>query len=84
MNSTASSPSRKPLAALAMASSSRKPEKKCQHLLFGPLDTTRKFLGASSKRINGNQIGSNFFFVHVKMFDVALQLLQKNLESELY
>ena len=41
-------------------------------------------LASSRKRINGNQIGSNFFFVHVKMFHVALQLLQKNLESELY
>ena len=37
-----------------------------------------------SKRISGNQIGSNFFFAHVKMCDVALQLLQNNLESELY
>ena len=37
-----------------------------------------------SKRISGNQIGSYFCFAHVKMFHVALQLLQKNLESELY
>ena len=69
--------SKKPLAPLVAALA----------IIKGPCcprrQTTRK-VQECSKRINGNQIGSLFFFAHVKMFDVALQLLQKNLESELY
>ena len=81
MNSAASSPSKKPLAPLVTAlaieavsidSASRRNK--------GPLSKSKR----CSKRISGNQIGSYFFFAHVKMFHVALQLLQKNLESELY
>ena len=47
------------------------------------LDLAENFLLLQTD-LFGNQIGSNFFFAHVKMSHVALQLLQKNLESELY
>ena len=88
MNSAASSPSKKPLAplvaALAIEAVSIDSASSSQQ---GPLLLTHNHKRKSkrcSKRIYGNQRGSLFFFAHVKMFDVALQLLQKNLESELY
>ena len=89
MNSAASSPSKKPLAplvaALAIEAVSIDSASSSQQ---GPLLLTHNHHTRESprcsKRISGNQIGSYFFFAHVKMCHVALQLLQKNLESELY
>ena len=83
MNSAASSPSKKPLAplvtALAIEAVSIDSASSSQQGA-GPLRKSTR----CRKRISGNQIGSYFFFAHVKMSHVALQLLQKNLESELY
>ena len=82
MNSAASSPSKKPLAPLVTAlaieavsidSASRRRNSK------GPL---RKSKMQQTDFRQPDRI--LFFFAHVKMCDVALQLLQKNLESELY
>ena len=82
MNSAASSPSKKPLAPLvtALAIEAVSIDSASSRRNKGPLRKSPR----CSKRISGNQIGSYFFFAHVKMCHVALQLLQKNLESELY
>ena len=82
MNSAASSPSKKPLAplvaALAIEAVSIDSASSSQQGA-GPL---RKSKMQQTDFRQPDRI--LFFFAHVKMFHVALQLLQKNLESELY
>ena len=73
MNSAASSPSKKPLAPLVAALA-------IEAVSIDSVVVATRALRESprcSKRISGNQIGSFFFFAHVKMSHVALQRLQK-------